>query len=125
MALTKEQILAATKNIKVVTVTVVGLGEVCLRSLKGWQRDQLDVWASREGKDLTHYRARLISQSLCDADGKSLDFTEEDIIELSDASAGMLEPLFDECRKLSGIGQQDVKELEKNSKGQSGNSGGS
>ena len=122
MSLTKEEILAAAKRVDVKTIHVPGLGDVCLRPLKGWQRDQLDIWGAKQ-PDMTHYRARLVALSLCDEGGTSLGFTDADILALSEASAGMLEPLFEECRKLSGIGQQDVKEQEKNSAGQSESSG--
>lgn len=122
--LSKEQILAAD-DVKVVKVAVPEWGgEVCVRGMKGWQRDQLDQWAA-DGKDLTHYRARVVAQALCDEKGAPLGFTEDDITALSDKCAGPLNRVFDIARSLSGIGATDVEDVEKNSPGRSDGSGAS
>ena len=89
---------------------------VCVRALKGWERDKFDQFGqdAREKKDLSHFRAKLVSLCLCDEAGKSLDFTEADMIALSDKSAAALDRVFEVCRQLSGMTPQDVEEIEKN-----------
>ena len=85
MILSKEQILAKKKP-RVVEVPTPEWGDddakVCVRALKGWQRDDFDSYYgdALERNDLKHTRAKLVAMSLCDADGKFLEFTEEDIL---------------------------------------------
>jgi hypothetical protein len=89
---------------------------VCVRALRGWERDKFDQFGqdAREKKDLSHFRAKLVSLCLCDEGGKSLDFTEADMIALSNKSAAALDRVFDACRALSGMTRRDVEEVEKN-----------
>ena len=128
MILDKVGILGADDTrIEKVPVPEWGKGaEVCVRNLIGWQRDQYDKFAqeARDKKDFTHLRARLVSVSLCDESGKSLDFTEADVLALSNKSAAPLSRLYDKCLTLSGFTDDDAKELEKNDNGQSESSGG-
>jgi hypothetical protein len=123
--LDKAGILGAC-DLKIETVPVPEWGgEVCVRNLGGWERDQYDSWSSaaREKKDFTHARARLVSVSLCDESGKSLDFTEADMLALSKKNAAPLSRLYDLCLVLSGFTTEDAKALEKNASGQSEPSG--
>lgn len=91
-------------------------GEVCVRNLAGWERDQIDNWISlaKEKNDFTNSRAKLVSMSLCDEAGKPLDFTEADMLQLSKKSAAPLSRLYDACMRLSGFSAGDAKDLEKN-----------
>jgi hypothetical protein len=100
-------------------------GAVCVRNLKGWERDQYDGFsaAGREKKDFTHFRAKLVSLSLCDESGKSLEFTEADMLALSNKSAAPLSRLYHTCLSLSGFTDEDAEALEKNDSGQSESSG--
>jgi hypothetical protein len=99
-------------------------GDVCVRNLHGWERDKHDefVQEAQEKKDYTHSRARLVSVSLCDETGKSLGFTEADMLALSNKNAAPLDRLYKACVRLSFSGG-DAKELEKNGNGQSESSG--
>jgi hypothetical protein len=122
--LDKAQILGAD-DLKIETVPVPEWGgTVCVRNLRGWERDKHDefVQEAQEKRDYTHSRARLVSVSLCDETGKSLDFTEADMLALSDKNAAPLDRLYKACVRLSYSGG-DAKELEKNDSGQSENSG--
>lgn len=126
MILDKAGILAADDGkIEKVPVPEWG-GDVCVRNLAGWERDKCDNWGAvaREKKDLTHSRAMLVSMSLCDESGKSLDFTEADMLALSKKSGAPLDRLYDVCLRLSGFTANDAKALEKNDSGQSESSGG-
>lgn len=114
-------------DVKVVKVPVPEWGPdsfVCIRNLKAWQRDRFDAEAAK-GENI-HLRARLVAWSLCDEQGNFYDATDEDVIELSDKNAAVVDRLSDECCKLSRIGamgKEAYKELEKNSVGQSESSG--
>ncbi len=127
MILDKAGILGASDlRVEKVPVPEWGKGaEVCVRNLIGWERDQYDTFASnaREKKDYTHARAQLVSVSLCDEAGKSLEFSKADMLALSNKSAAPLSRLYDVCLRLSGFAAEDVKELEKNDSGQSESSG--
>ena len=100
-------------------------GDICLRTLMGWERDKLNQEAQGENV-LLHFRAKVVARSLCDESGKTLGVTDEQMIALSNKSGKVLDQLFEICCKLSGIGAQDqatVEANEKNGQGQSGSSG--
>lgn len=125
MILDKAGILGASDlRIEKVPVPEWG-GEVCVRNLTGWERDQIDAFIQKAAQtnDYTHSRARLVSVSLCDESGKSLDFTEADMLTLSKKNAAPLSRLYSLCLRLSGFSADDAKELEKNDSGRSESSG--
>jgi hypothetical protein len=116
MPLSKDAILSAD-DAKVETVSVPEWGgDVCVRGLKGFERDRFDQWGSeaRDKKDLTHWRAKLVSLCLCDESGKSLDFSVDEMVSLSGKCAEPLNRVFEVCRRLSGLTQADEDDVEKN-----------
>lgn len=122
--LSKAQILAASDvKTQVVSVPEWG-GSVTVRSLKGWERDQFDE-SQINSKSVVHYRAKLVAKALCDETGNSLNFTEGEVLQLSDKNAAALDRVFDAARMLSGIGAdaKQVEAIEKNSPGQNESSG--
>lgn len=120
--LSKQAILAANdQKIEQHAVPEWG-GEVCIRNLRGWERDKFDQDIS-SSKDKVHGRAKLVAMCLCDKEGRSLEFTKEDILELSSKNAAPLTRLFEACCELSGLTKRRSEEEEKNSNGQSENSG--
>jgi hypothetical protein len=125
--LDKAGILGADDTkIEKVPVPEWGAGaEVCVRNLAGWERDQIDgfIQKAQASKDFTHSRAKLVSMSLCDESGKSLGFTETDMLALSKKNSNPLSRCYQTCLRLSGFSAEDVKELEKNDSGQSESSG--
>lgn len=126
MALLSLKEIIEVDDLKTETVSVPEWGgEVCVRCLKGWQRDQFESWAAENVKDLAHYRAKLVSLALCDENGESLNATEADMLKLSDKNAAALNRVFTVAQRLSGMGKQDVEDIEKNLKDQSGSSGSS
>lgn len=124
--LTLKQIKDAN-DVKIVKVPMPEWGAdsfVYIRNLKAWQRDRFEAEVAKG--DSLHLYARLIAMSLCDEQGEFYDPTEDDIIDLSEKSAGAMSRLADECCRLSRIGtlgKEAYKELEKNSPGQSESSG--
>jgi hypothetical protein len=90
-------------------------GDVIVRGMTGAERDKFEASiVQTKGKDrtlnMTNIRAKLAGLTVCDEQGKRL-FTEADIVQLAGKSAAVLQRIFMVAQKLSGIGEQDVKEL--------------
>lgn len=125
--LTRDQILAAD-DLKRETIEVPEWGgEVIVRSLTGAERDAFeDSVVKQRGKsrelNLRNARARLVSLSLIDEAGNKL-FTDKDVDLLGRKSAAGLDRVFAAAQRLSGLTEQDLDELAKNSEsGQSDSS---
>jgi hypothetical protein len=83
--------------------------------MTGAERDKFEASIiSRNGKDATvnmlNIRAKLASLTICDEGGKR-QFTEADVMALSQKSAVALQRVFAVAQKLSGFGDDEVKEL--------------
>jgi hypothetical protein len=126
--LTKEQIQKAD-DLKTAAVPVPEWGgEVLVRGLTGAERDAFEAEiAERRGKkvqfNLRNFRAKLVVRTVVDEKGKRL-FTDQDVKWLGDKSAQALSRVFDKAAELSGLSEDDIEELTKNSPDdQSGGSG--
>lgn len=90
-------------------------GEVRLRSIRGRQRDQYEQslitgnGADRK-QNLTNARAKLIVLCAVDEAGAQL-FSADDVNRLGAKNAAPLDRLFDACRKLTGMTENDVERL--------------
>jgi hypothetical protein len=112
MSLSRVAILAAV-DIHTETVSVPEWGgSVTVRGLTGTERDAFEQRCHETS--YANVRAALLAFSLVDENGKRL-FSLEDIQALGAKSAAPLDRLFDVARRLSGIGQREVKELVGNS----------
>ena len=115
MSLTKDDILKAQDlKTEIVPVPEWG-GEVTVKGMTGAERDKFEgSIVQTRGKDQTlnmaNIRAKLASMTICDEQGKRL-FTEADVQQLSAKSAQALQRIFAVAQRLSGIGEDDVKEL--------------
>ena len=90
-------------------------GAVYVRSLTGAERDRFESgMIEQRGKNqkmnLSNIRAKLAALTVCDEEGKRI-FSSADIDELSKKSAAALDRIFAVARRLSGLGEDDVKEL--------------
>ena len=90
-------------------------GSVYVRSLTGAERDRFESsMIKQRGKNqqmnLDNIRAKLAVLTVCDEEGKRI-FSSADIDELSKKSAAALDRIFAVARRLSGLGEDDVKEL--------------
>lgn len=94
-------------------------GTVRVKSLMGKERDALEA-SMIEGKgkkanvNLSNLRAKLVAWSVVDEDGKRV-FSEADIAALGAKSAAALNRVYEVAQRLSGITEEDVEELTKNS----------
>jgi hypothetical protein len=112
MSLSRVAILAAV-DIHTETVSVPEWGgSVTVRGLTGTERDAFEQRCHETS--YANVRANLLAFSLVDENGKRL-FSLEDVQALGAKSAAPLDRLFDVARRLSGIGQREVKELVGNS----------
>lgn len=117
--LTKQQILDA-EDIKTETVLVPEWGgEVLVRGLSGAERDMFeDRIVKREGKStrviLKDVRAKLAALCMVDEDGHRV-FSDAEVAALTKKSAAGLQRVWEAARNLSGMTDEDVEELEKNS----------
>jgi hypothetical protein len=110
--LTAEQILALDDLPRKEVFVAEWNTAVFIRTMTAGERDAWEAAVTRSrDKDV---RARLIAQTVCDADGKLL-FTREQIPALSAKSGVALSRLFDAAIKLNRVLPADVAELEKNS----------
>lgn len=116
MLLSREQILeAADRRTQDVEVPEWG-GTVRVRALSGSERDDYEAGIVQLRSDgtrkftLQNARARLVSLSICNEDNGRM-FSDADIAALGAKSASALERVFDVARKLSGLTEDDVKEL--------------
>lgn len=90
-------------------------GTVRVSSITGGQRDQYEQGLIEErGKDrkmnLRNARAKLIVLCAVDEAGRPL-FTREDINALSRKNAKPVDRLFDKCRELAGLSEDDVEKI--------------
>lgn len=89
-----------------VDLTPFGLdGSVLVRGMTAGERDAYEISMARRGaRAIKNVRARIVSLTVIDEDGKRL-FSEKDIDELGKLSAAPLDRLFGVGLRLSGINQ--------------------
>ncbi len=113
--LTKEMILAADDLPKELVQVPEWGGAVWVKAMSGAERDGYEAMIlDQRGKDtkvnLRNARAKLAMATVVDAEGKRL-FGMADIEALSKKSAAALQRIFDVATRLSGISDEDLKEL--------------
>ncbi|WP_439891603.1 hypothetical protein ACS7SF_02890 [Ralstonia sp. 25C] len=119
MALTKEQILAASDiTTEAVDVAEWG-GSVIVRAMTGAARDayEASMVVLKDGQrvaDLTNMRAKLVAATLVDDAGELLFKTAEEVQALAGKSANALEKLFKVAQRLNGLAPDSTEEAAKN-----------
>jgi hypothetical protein len=113
--LTKSQILAANDK-KLVEIELNGEGEwggsVMIRVMSGSERDRFESDFVGGNKSVENVRAKLVAKCVCDAEGVRL-FSEEEVPQLGEKSAAVLDKLFSACMKHNRFTKEDVDELGK------------
>jgi hypothetical protein len=120
MAILKRDEILAANDIVIELVDVPEWSEdkkaqVYVKGMTGAERDRFESSIVKQrGKeqvmDLADIRAKLASLTICDENGKRL-FTDADTKALGQKSASALQRVFGIAQRLSGIGDEDVKEL--------------
>jgi hypothetical protein len=119
MYLTKKQILEAD-DLKVETVNVPEWGgDVLVKAMTGWERDQFEgslIEHKKSGNTIKteNIRAKLVQKTVIDAETKEPLFSTAELEVLGKKSASALDRIFTVSRKLSGLSEEDIEELEKN-----------
>lgn len=98
-------------------------GHVMLRGITAGERDRWEsqaVTITGQGKNQVrnvkgNLRASLLVLSIVDPTTKQPMFTRADVDALAAKSAAAMDRLYDKARDLSGMSEDDIKELEKNS----------
>lgn len=111
----KKEILGAPDICKELVAVPEWGGEVWVKGLTGAERDKFESGIlQQKGKsqqlNLANVRAKLASFSICDEEGKRV-FSDEDVQALSQKSAAALQRVFGVAQRLSGLGEEDVKDL--------------
>jgi hypothetical protein len=118
MILSKSNILSAKDSETIVKEVPEWGGNVRMRPLSGKGRDEFEARVSENTVgavvDVRGLKALLLSLVLVDEEGE-LVFSKEDIDALNEKSSTVLTRLFEEASKLNGIGEEKVKDAEKNS----------
>jgi hypothetical protein len=115
--LTRDAILSA-EDLKSERVEVPEWGgEVIVRCMTGEERDEFETsvlnGSGDEIKvDPSNLRAKLVSLSCIDEDGKRL-FTAKDVAKLGNKSAGALDRVAQVAQRLSRVSDADVEDLGK------------
>lgn len=116
--LTRDDILQAP-DIQKETVEVPEWGgSVLVRGMTGLERDNFEQeLVTRKGKhtsfNWSNVRAKTVALCVIDENGRRM-FSDSDVEALGQKSAAGLERVFDVARRLSGLSDSDVEELEKN-----------
>lgn len=106
MALSRDQILGAV-DFNFVDVDVPEWnGSVRLRGLSAAERDEFEA-SLGVSQDLVNMRARLVVNCLVDENGDKL-FKSSEAKELGKKNGQVINMLFDEVRKLSGMADEDL-----------------
>ena len=114
-ALKRDDIL----NVKDIVIEMIPVpewgGDVYVKGMSGIERDAFEAAiVETRGKktkvNMSNVRAKLAAQTICDENGERL-FTDADIKELGKKSASALQRVFEVAQRLSGIGDDAVKEL--------------
>lgn len=115
MILNRDQILQA-QDLVTETVNVPEWGgSVLVRAMTGEERDQYEASVvEQKGKDtkvnMRNARAKLVAISVVDESGEKL-FTQADVAALGKKSAAALQRVFNAAMKMSGISEDDLKEI--------------
>ena len=94
-------------------------GSVLVKGMTGRQRDAFEVSLrdQRTGQRLpgsmNNLRARIITRCVIDDDGNRL-FTDADVATLGEKSAAAIDRIFDVAARLSGMSEEDEKEMAEN-----------
>jgi hypothetical protein len=112
MALTREQIDAAT-DAKIITVKVPELGgDVCLRLMSVGDRDSYEIkLLEADGKAIPDFRSELLSRTLCNEKGDLLYPGPEGVAAIKARSADVMHRLWHAALKHNALTEEEIKKL--------------
>ena len=90
-------------------------GTLTIRTLTGAERDQFEsAFVNQDQIDIRGLKARLIQLTVQNGDGQPM-FTKADLQKINSKSASVIDRIFQESQRLSGLTKEDVDELVGNS----------
>jgi len=116
--LTKDQILKADDRESVEVEVPEWHGSCLVGSMSSSERDafeasMIDSKGKGDSKRLANFRARFVASCIVDEDGNRL-FSNKDIVDLGKKSSAPISRLFDVARKINGMTDEDIEEIEGN-----------
>jgi len=113
--LTREDILQAEDILKELVDAHEWGGDVWVQGITGKERGKFEASVilnpgAKQKLNMVDMRATLCSLAIVDEDGKKL-FTPVDVKALNEKSAAPLDRIFTVAQRLSGLTEDDVKEL--------------
>ena len=91
------------------------VGTLTIRTLTGAERDQFEsAFVNQDQIDIRGLKARLIQLTVQNGDGQPM-FTKADLQKINSKSASVIDRIFQESQRLSGLTKEDVDELVGNS----------
>lgn len=127
--LSRDQILAATDVVYEEVAVPEWGGKVLVKSLSGAERDKVEATiVNPNGRkttwNLQNIRAKFVAWAVVDPETHQRLFNDDDVIALGRKSAAALQRVYNVVQRLSGLSDDDLEEMIKNSgNGQSGGSG--
>lgn len=115
MLLTKANILKS-KDITTETVTVEEWGgDVIIQTMTGTSRDRFEASCLNDDntRNLTNFRAKLVSACAVDNKGCLLFDNDDDIIALGKKSGAALDTLYDVAQRINKMSESDVEDTAK------------
>lgn len=100
-------------------------GSVLVRGMSGRERDAFEISLQEQRgnhppvRNLANLRAKIVSRCVVDEEGNRV-FSDADAAALGDKCAAPIDRIFDAASRLSGLGEQDVKEMAANFGGANG-----
>jgi hypothetical protein len=118
--LSREQILAAVDTVYEEVAVPEWGGAVLVKSLSGAERDRVEATiVQSNGKkgamNLQNLRAKFVAWSAVDPTSHQRLFTDADIVALGEKSAAALQRVFNVVQRLSGLNDEDLEGMIKNS----------
>lgn len=89
-------------------------GSVMIRVMSGTERDRFESEFVGGNKSVEMVRAKLVAKCLCDEGGNRL-FSEQEVPQLGEKSAAVLDRLFSLCMKHNRFTKSDVEDMAGNS----------
>lgn len=113
----KEQFLQFASGLKRVEAVEVFGAKAFIRVMSGSQRESYEAFVmSKQGKDgkigdIKGLRSKLVSLTLCDAEGNLLDVSPDEVNEMDGL---LVEELFSAAQRVNKLGDAGAGEAEKN-----------
>lgn len=88
--------------------------EVYIRPMSGRDRDELEAW-QRDNPDGVGMRAQIVARCLCDADGRPMDWDDDELAQLGERDGTALDQIVGHAARLSSLTKDAVEAIAKNS----------